>query len=316
MADGGLHSSGDLARCLGVGRGTVRGLLRRARADFGLEVRAVRGHGYRLLHPLELLEVERIQAELDEGTRRLLGGLEVLPVVDSTNRYLRQRIRGGLVCGHACLAECQLSGRGRQGRSWISPFAAGIYLSVYWRFTTLAHGLAGLSLALGAVAAEAITELGVADVALKWPNDLYWMRRKLGGVLVEAQGTTAPVTDVIVGLGVNGWVPPASGAGIDQPWADLRTAAGRDPGRNRAAARLLQHVLRGLDRFAHTGFGSFRESWARRDLARGAEVELRAGHETVRGIARGVDETGALVLESQRGRRRLVSGELSLRILR
>ncbi|NIR28234.1 MAG: biotin--[acetyl-CoA-carboxylase] ligase [Gammaproteobacteria bacterium] len=312
LADGHFHSGAALGRALGVGRTTVWQLVRALQAR-GLEVFAVPGKGYRLAQPVELLGRERVLAALDPATRALLCELVVLPEVDSTNRYLLAGARRGLAGGCACLAEHQSAGRGRRGRGWVSPLGANVYLSVLWRFDGMPGGPQALSLAMGVATANALLELGAHDLGLKWPNDLVVQGRKAGGLLLEMEGESSGPWAVVVGVGLNVGTPPAAAVGIDQPWADLRTA-GLEASRNRVAGRVLNHLLVALARYAREGFVPFRARWDRLDVVRGHPVRVEAGAQVTEGLARGVDETGALLLAAGGEVRRIVSGEASLRV--
>ena len=314
LADGRFHSGADLGRRLGISRGAIWKHMRQLE-NLGLEVHAVPGRGYRLAQVLELLEVEKVTAAMTPEARKLLTGLEVHGELDSTNRYLRRA--PGPVPGRAtaCLAERQTQGRGRRGRTWVSPFAANIYSSVAWRFPGSPVALGGLSLAVGVAAAQALAAAGAEQVGLKWPNDLHWQGRKLGGVLLELFGEAAGPCDVIVGVGINVAMPAASAALVDQPWTDLRTVLGsRCPGRNRIAGLLLSELLAALARYERHGLEAFLEDWRRRDIAAGREVELELPQSRIAGTALGIDETGALLVRSGDSTLRFASGEISMRL--
>jgi BirA family transcriptional regulator, biotin operon repressor / biotin---[acetyl-CoA-carboxylase] ligase len=314
LADGRFHSGEELGRALGVSRTAIWKAIR-ACSDLGVEVHAVPGRGYRLAEPLELLEPAAICASLAERTRPLLSGLEVLADVDSTNRYLLDAAASRPGRGRVCLAERQRAGRGRRGRHWTSPFAANIYLSVLWRFGVGPAALAGLSLAIGVAAVRALECAGAQAVGLKWPNDLVWQGRKLGGILLEMSGESAGPSRVIVGVGINVCMPPAAATEIDQPWVDLATAmSGRKPSRNVVAALLVQELLAALDEFERSGFAPFRGDWERYDLVAGREVELHLPEGIVRGRATGIDGTGALLLLKDGRIRSYSSGEVGLRL--
>lgn len=313
LSDGLFHSGEDLGACLGVGRSATWKLVRSLEA-MGIDIFAVRGKGYRLANPMELLDRERILAEMEAESRRLLGDLEILPEVDSTNGYLAARVRKGLRDGHACFAEYQSAGKGRRGRDWVSPFGASIYLSVLRRFGALPDGPQGLSLVVGVAVASALASLGVTDVGLKWPNDLVWRGRKLGGILLELAGEPGGPWQVIVGVGLNVNLQPGSMALIDQPCVDLRTVAGRNPGRNSVAGRILHCLLLELERFAGQGFAPFRALWENLDVTCNRPVVIQELHRETRGFARGVDESGALLLSVDGEVRKILSGDLSLRI--
>ncbi|NNJ84664.1 MAG: biotin--[acetyl-CoA-carboxylase] ligase [Gammaproteobacteria bacterium] len=295
LADGRFHSGEALGASLGIGRSAVWKLVRSLSA-MGIDAFAVRGKGYRLASPIELLDRERILAEMDAGTMGLLGNIEILPEIDSTNRYLAMRASEGLRDGHVCFAEYQSAGKGRRGRQWISPFGASIYLSVLRHFGVLSDGPQGLSLAVGVAVASALTSVGVTGVGLKWPNDLLWRGKKLGGILLELAGEPGGPWQVIAGLGLNVSLPPGSAELIDQPWVDLQTVIGHDamrhgpgvqaPGRNLIAGRILHYLLLDLERFAGQGFAPFRSRWEALDVARDRPVIIKELERQTRGFAR------------------------------
>lgn len=313
LADGGFRSGEVLAAELGISRAAVWKLVRSWQAR-GLDIQAVRGRGYRLARPLELLDAGLIQARLDETVAARLGPFEVLAETDSTNTRLAQLARSGLPAGAVCLAESQRAGRGRLGRQWISPYAANLYLSVLWRFALAPAALAGLSLAIGVALARSLERFGVGGHGLKWPNDLLWDARKLGGVLLEFGGESEGCSHVIIGVGVNVAMPESAGGTIDQPWIDLSTVLGRtNVSRNRLAALLLSEIAIACTAFGESGLDSFLSDWRRWDAVAGRPVRLLWPGHVVEGIARGIAADGELQLDTANGRRSFAIGELSLR---
>lgn len=314
LADGRFHSGESLASDLGVSRAAIWKQVRDLRADLGLEVAAVRGRGYRLARPLELLDRGWIAAALAPATAAGLAELIVLDTVGSTSAHLLplRPPRSGL--GIACVAEQQTAGRGRRGRRWVSPFGANVYLSLLWQFDLPATALAGLSLAAGVAVAQALRGLGIDEVALKWPNDLLWRGRKLGGILVELAGEAEGPTRAVIGVGVNHRMPADAGAAIDQDWADVAGAlpAGT-PSRLALVASLLDHLVAALPRFAAGGLAPFLPAWEALDALRGREVVVQLGEGVVRGTAIGVARSGALRLATMTGEREFLGGEVSLR---
>ena len=314
LADGQFHSGEALGDALDLSRAGVWKLVQ-SLADLGVAVSAVPGRGYRLEQAFEPLDGERILSGIDRGARERLGQVEVLPTVDSTNRFLKTLGASGVRSGTVCLAEHQSAGRGRRGRMWVSPFGAALYLSMLWRFPLAPAALGPLSVAVGVLVAEALEDLGVEGCGLKWPNDLLWRRRKLAGVLTEVAGEATGPAQVVIGLGVNVHLPPAAGDAIDQPWVDLSTILGGRPvDRNVLASRLLERLSIGLDRFSREGFAPFRGAWDRLDLARGYPVVVTLGEGKVAGTCLGLDDSGALLVESQGQTGRYLSGEVSLRL--
>lgn len=314
LADGGVHSGAEVAARLGISRAAVWKTLRRAADELGLEIESQRGRGYRLRRPLELLDAARIRAALSETADARIAGIEVLEVVDSTNTRLMQSAANGGASGTVCLAERQRAGRGRSGRGWVSPFGANIYLSVLWRYPLAPAELGGLSLACGVAAARALKVSGVAEIGLKWPNDLHWRRRKLGGLLLEVAGESQGPSHVVAGLGVNLRLSAEQARDIDQPWSDLSTVLGDAvPGRNALAARLIEGLVDALADYGRAGLAPFLPDWHAFDAYLGEPVEVVTGERRVAGIAAGVAGDGGLWLDTADGRRRFHGGEVSLR---
>lgn len=314
LADGRFHSGAELGAHLGISRSAVWKHVQRI-GRWGLEVHAVRGRGYRLSAPLDLLDPRAILAELPVVARELLTSLEVHTELESTNRQLRPVPGSGPSSGRVCLAERQTGGRGRRGRPWVSPFAAHIYLSTSWRFGCSAAALSGLSLAVGVATAQALATAGAAQVGLKWPNDLVWQSRKLGGILLELFGEASGPCDVVVGVGVNVAMPAPSASLVDQPWTDLRAILGDAcPGRNRIAAVLIGELLQALTHYERFGLEPFLEGWRQRDIAAGKDVELQLAQQRISGTALGVDESGALLVRTGADTLRFASGEISMRL--
>jgi BirA family biotin operon repressor/biotin-[acetyl-CoA-carboxylase] ligase len=314
LADGRFHSGAALGKTLGVGRSAVWKQVHALEA-LGLDVYAVRGKGYRLAAPVELLDVKAIRAALRPESAGRLRGLESLFEIDSTNSYLMARAAAGLQGPWLCLAESQSAGQGRRGRRWASPLGRNLYLSLLWRFELGAEALAGLSLVAGVAIAEALEGSGVEGVGLKWPNDLFHDDGKLGGLLIELAGEASGPWDAVIGVGLNIDMCGPAAKEVDQPWTDLRTAAGRLPGRNRIAALVIDALMQAMPRFEVRGFAPFRDAWERFDIARGRIVDLQVGSGDIkRGRARGVGEHGALLLECGGRIRAVSSGEISLRI--
>lgn len=312
LADGSFHSGVELGAALGISRASVcHGM--RALAQQGIDVYAVYGKGYRLPEPLELLDEEAIRAHLAPEVNEALARMEVHLELTSTNAYLMQRAQRGAPSGWVCFAERQTAGRGRRGRTWVSPFGGNIYLSVLWRFPSVAAVANGLSPAIGLAVAEALHAAAVADVGVKWPNDVVWNGRKLGGVLLEMAGESAGPCCVVAGVGVNVALPPEEAAAIDQPWTDMRSITGAPVARNHLAATLLEHIVSTLAEFERDGFSRFSERWRARDAWAGRPAQLVLPGEAVRGTVAGVDPQGALLFEREGQTRAYTTGELSLR---
>ena len=314
LADGEFRSGQDLADALGVSRTAVWKQLNKLARESGLEVESVKGKGYRIRGGVDLLDSEVVIARLDAKARGLLSTLQVIESVDSTNAEAMRKAEGGGATGLVITAEQQTAGRGRRGRQWVSPFACNLYLSLVWEFNQGAAALEGLSLAVGVAVARALSARGLPPVQLKWPNDVLVDDAKLGGILLEMTGDAAGACQVVIGVGLNVAMPAALATGIDQDWTDIRTiAAASYPRRNTLLAALLNELLPLAADFESQGFARWRDEWQALDAFAGTPVVLHAGGQEIAGVARGVDQRGALQLETSSGLQTIYGGEISLR---
>lgn len=310
LGDGGWHTGESLAQEFHITRAGIWKRMQQLR-ELGLAIETGRGQGYRLVQPLELLEAEAIVDALPPAARALLQDLQVHRVLDSTNTQLaRQTCQNR---AQVCLAEYQSAGKGRRGRSWASPFGANLYLSLRWHFAELPADLPALALATGVMTIQALQALAIDGIQLKWPNDLVYTQRKLGGILLQVQSEHAGACDVIAGIGINVAMPAAAGATVTQPWIDLREIVGQAVSRNRLATALLTRLLLGYAEFVRSGFASFIADWRRHDALQGRAVRVEHDGRSIEGTALGIDEHGALLIESAQGRLRFYSGDTSLR---
>lgn len=313
LADGRFHSGTELAEVLGVSRSAVWKHLQGLH-ELGIELMAVSGRGYRLASPIELLDRQRIFAHIEPPVRALLTELELHAQIASTNTYLHELAERGAPRGLVCLAERQTAGKGRRGRQWISPFGRNIYFSALWRFQGGPAAIAGLSLALGVATINALRRLGARDVGLKWPNDIYWRQRKLGGILIEVSGESGGPCHAVTGLGLNVDMPAKQGEAIDQAWADLAAVFGGSarPERNRVSGVLLNHWLPVLAEFEQRTLADYIDDWREADCMVGKTVDISVGSRAHRGTVAGIDDQGLLLLTDVDGElRRFASGEVS-----
>lgn len=304
LADGEFHSGEHLGESLGMSRAAINKHIQTIR-EWGLDVFTVPGKGYSLPAAINLLDVERI-LELLEDKR-----VTVLPVVDSTNQYLLDRL-AELTSGDACIAEYQQAGRGRRGRQWVSPFGANLYLSMFWRLEQGPAAAMGLSLVIGIVMAEVLQRLGADKVRVKWPNDLYLNDRKLAGILVELTGKTGDAAQLVLGAGINMAMRDSNASQIDQRWINLQEA-GISIDRNELAAKLLNELRSSLRQFEIDGLVPFILRWRQLDNFIDRPVKLLIGEQQIFGIARGIDQQGALLLEQEGVIKPFIGGEISLR---
>lgn len=304
LADGQFHSGEQLGETLGMSRAAINKHIQTLR-DWGVDVFTVPGKGYSLPEPIQLLDEAIIRAGITEGA------VAVLPVIDSTNQYLLDRLNE-LQPGDACIAEYQQAGRGRRGRKWFSPFGANLYLSMYWRLEQGPAAAIGLSLVIGIVMAEVLHDLGAEQVRVKWPNDLYLQDRKLAGILVELTGKTGDAAQIVIGAGINLSMRQVEADVVNQGWINLQEA-GIKIDRNMLAVRLITELRLALEQFEKDGLAPFLSRWEKLDNFINRPVKLIIGEREIQGISRGIDEQGALLLEQNGAIKAWVGGEISLR---
>lgn len=304
LADGEFHSGEALGERLGVSRMAVSKQIK-VLESIGLDVFKVTGKGYKLSAPLQLLDAQLIA----DGSGV---SIESHQVLGSTNQHLLDKA-ALLTKGHSCFAEYQTAGRGRRGKKWVSPYGSHLYTSTYWSLDAGIQAASGLSLVIGIAVARTLTELGIANTQLKWPNDVYVDGKKIAGVLVEIIATAGGECHLVIGLGLNVNMPLQAGLEIDQAWTDINQQLPHLLDRNELATRYLTHLIKILTDFEQFGFGHFVEEWNNCDAFKNCPVLVSVGNKKKYGIAKGIDQSGALLLEINGIISPQIGGEVSLR---
>lgn len=298
LANGRFHSGQTLAHTLGISRASICNLVHVAQ-DLGLTIHAVRGRGYQLVSPRAWLNQAEIEAAL--GATAKYYPIQILDATESTNSVLMQAAESGAPDGSVVCAEYQFAGRGRRGRHWHSILGGSLTFSVLWRFEEGIAALVGLSLSVGIAIARALNQLSRFPVKLKWPNDVLVDYRKLAGILVEIQGDIQGPSFAVVGIGLNVCLPAAQRESIDQAVVDLaemQVAVDR----NILLATCLIELKAVMDVMRREGFSALRAEWESHHAHAGQPVSLvLPDRQTVLGIARGVDDSGAFLLQSDNG---------------
>lgn len=309
LADGSFHTGASLGRQLGVTR-TIIGRQVETLRGMGIEIHSVTGKGYRLPVALELMSVARILDGLG-GDRRLWSGhIELLFSTGSTNADAMRKGQEGL-SHYLVLAEHQANGRGRRGKTWVSPLGANIAFSMLWTFKSGMAALEGLSLVVAILVVDALRACGYQGLGVKWPNDILLNSCKLAGILIEISGDAQGPCKVVIGIGINVKMPYSSAEAIDQAFTDLASNYEIAPDRNRIVAALLKALTAGLAVFARHGFAAFQPRWNDIDTYKGRDVEISSGTSRRVGRALGVSDTGALLLETEAGVVHIAGGELT-----
>lgn len=238
--------------------------------------------------------------------------IEYLESAASTNDVLKGRAREGAAEWSVVIAARQTAGRGRHGRVWISA-PGNLYLSVLLRPALPRESLGVLPLAAGLAVCRAVSEFGVA-AELKWPNDVLVRGRKLAGVLVEATSAGRGIESAVVGIGINvGLVPEELPPEDAERVTSIAAETGAVAETLAVASAVLARLSVCYDALAREGPAAVVQAWLRHAVTWwGRPVEVRGDGYTLRGIARGVDEGGALLVEDAAGHLvPVLSGEVS-----
>ena len=302
-------SGEEISRRLRVSRTAVWKRIERLRT-LGYEIEASTRSGYRLIQSPDLLTPSEVKPLL--RTKWMGKTIHYFQTLDSTNSKAYQLALNGAEEGEVVVSESQEKGRGRLGRQWFSPPYLNLYISVILRPKISPHQ-ASLNTLMAAVAtADAIKKFSGLRPLIKWPNDILLRDRKVAGLLNEIHSETDRIHFVILGIGVN--------LNMDEKMfsKEIRTVATSlkiEMGQTVSRKAFLQFFLQELERwysiFLEKGSAIILKAWRDRAHIKGRQVKVTSFGKTVAGIAIDVDSDGALILETEDGKRkRVVAGDI------
>jgi BirA family biotin operon repressor/biotin-[acetyl-CoA-carboxylase] ligase len=310
----GFVSGTELAAALGVSRPAVHGKLEKLR-EAGFVVEAIRNRGYRMAELPEIVHPALLRYELD----RMGSAMEVAyhPVIDSTNNEAERRAASGQRGPFAVVASCQTTGRGRLGRDWHSASAENLYLSVLFEPNIPPQQLQHFTLWAGIHICRALQAfVPAAPLQIKWPNDLQCKGRKFAGMLTEAKIDADAIRSIVFGIGLNvNSNPNAYPPDLRQRATSLYAVHGESLPLNCLAAAVVRAVEaaygQSLDPEAPAGLPA---AWAPLDALRDQPVTALLNGAEISGAARGIDASGALLIELADGSQRAVrAGDVTLK---
>ncbi|EKE00751.1 MAG: hypothetical protein ACD_21C00284G0016 [uncultured bacterium] len=311
LSDGAFHSGSDLGNELGLTRSAICKLIKQAKKH-GIEIEARTNKGYRIPGGLEFFDKKIIAQYTSKKHKNFIDNLVILDETTSTNTYLAECKNTNI-----CLAESQSAGKGRLGRQWFSPYASNIYLSLRWVFTKEPGELGGLSIAVAIAIAEALKAYGVKkNIALKWPNDVLWQKRKLAGILIELSGEAHHAYQAIIGVGLNVNMPKKPAQTIEQPWCNVAQIIDASPQKNKLTGLLLDNLLTTIITFQNNGLKPFLKKWHELDITYGKKVTIiTPQQQKISGIGCGINDQGYFLLKDRSNKiQPFAVGEVSLRL--
>ncbi len=232
--------------------------------------------------------------------------------VDSTNEEARRLISAGWGAGTVVTAERQTAGKGRLGRSWQSEDGAGLWFSAILEPEVSPEYAAQYSFVAAVATAQAVRMETDLAAKVKWPNDVLLDGRKLCGILLEF---VPEQSLLIAGIGINMRqkaedFPPD----VREKATSLALAGAADVDRARLLGAVLRQLEDGCRVLAEEGFAAIRDRWMALSCVIGRQIRVQFPQgRTERGVAEGLDEDGALLLRTEGGRVRILSGDVSLR---
>lgn len=313
----GYVSGQSLCEQLGVSRTAVWKYVNQLKED-GYEFDAVSNKGYRIVKYPDIITKEEIESQLPEGlaVRRI----DYYDKTDSTNTRAKLAADNGEESGVLCVAECQTGGKGRRGRTWISPAGSGIWMSLMLRPQIRPEDASMLTIVVAMAVAEAIEEVVKKDTAskpdcrIKWPNDIVLGDRKICGILTEMSAEVDYIHYVVTGIGIN-----VNTTDFDESIRDTASSIYLQTGdhvkRSDIIASFARHFTEYYEEFLKTSdlsglIGAYNDNL----INMGREVRIIEKDRTFTAIAEGIDRTGRLMVALEDGSREyIVAGEVSVR---
>ena len=305
-------SGEEISRQLAVSRTAVWKHIQELK-NHGYEIEAHPRKGYRLKSRPDLLLPEEIRA----GLATQLLGKQIVHFYDtsSTNNEAKRLAADDAVEGTIVVSEAQTLGRGRLNRGWFSPPGGGVWVSVILRPPFPPQEAPKCTLMAAVATVEAIREASGLNCGIKWPNDILWQRRKLVGILTEMSAEMDAINFVVLGIGINVSLQESDfPEELRNIGASVSMGAEREVSRVEVLQKLLERLEYWYQVVKQEGFEPVLEAWRRESVTLGQPVRVLAGEETYDGVAEELAEDGSLLVRTENGLRRVLAGDVSLRL--
>ena len=237
--------------------------------------------------------------------------IELFESIESTSKYLKDNAIGDIGNCQVVIAKHQTNGYGRFKKKWDSKANGGLWMSIASSIKKI-NNPSTITLAIGAVIAETLNDIGFKGIGLKWPNDLIYGMKKLGGILVESHAKDEDLTGIIIGVGINFTAPSLS---LDstryniQPTA-LEIISSDSFDKSELTASLILSIMNAIKEYDEFGFDPFFKTYKKYDFLRGRNITVERNNDNLSGLNDGISEDGALVIVNEVGRHRLINGSI------
>lgn len=314
LNDGQFQTDISLAKKLNCSRSTISNALKNV-DSYGIVLDKIRRHGYRWINTISYLDKDVILGFPLINSNNF--SIRIFETLESTNSFLLNNLEmreSNNDCIPVVATEFQTQGRGRAGRSWKSGFGDSLTFSMVWRFEQGVSALSGLSLLIGVAVVRVLNSFSIADVRLKWPNDILFDNQKLAGILIDLRGEIFGPSYAIIGIGINFKLSEIIKSSIKQRITDLSSISCLKIDRNLIFSALLIELQKLLSVFGCYGFSYFKDEWISYHVYEGKEVSLILPNgSNILGTVDGVVDDGSICLRTPVGKKSYHVGDISLR---
>jgi len=311
-AGGGSVSGAEISQKLGVSRAAIWARIEDLRS-LGYDIEASPHLGYRLLGTPDVLHADDLVSRL--GKTFVIGrDIRVFQETTSTNDVIEKLARDGVKEGAVVFAETQTRGRGRLGRSWLSPARKGLWFSVLLRPDLRPLDTTQLTVASATSLRRALHVHTGLDLKIKWPNDILIGGRKVAGILTELNAELDHIKYVILGIGVDvNLTAHEFPADLRKTATSLRAELGKPVSRPQLAVAILREFDRDYALIAEGRFAAVADEWEAHCSTIGHRVVIRVGDREIRGRAESLSENGSLLVRTEHGHlERVIGGDVTL----
>lgn len=307
-------SGQELCEYFGVSRNAVWKVINHLRAD-GYEIEAVPNKGYALKATPDILSKEEIASRLGTGTIGF--NLCYYEETDSTNIRIRRLAEEGAAHGTLAVADMQTAGRGRRGRTWISPAGMNIYMSLLLRPDIRPQEAPMITLVMALAVARGISDVTGLETKIKWPNDIVVGGRKVCGILTEMDMEADYIRNVIVGIGIN--VNEAGAEDFAPDIRDTATSLRIESSKLVCRADIIAATMEAFENYYEAfiktlDLSPFISEYEEKLVSMGRAVRVLDPAGEYEGISRGINSRGELLVETEDGfLKEVYAGEVSVR---
>jgi BirA family biotin operon repressor/biotin-[acetyl-CoA-carboxylase] ligase len=261
---------------------------------------------------IEALNAESIKAAISAENAVRLSLISIFQKINSTNTYLNECAKKENISHWCCIADTQTQGRGRLHKKWHSEKGGNIYLSIALPLTLAPTHFSSLALVVAIAMVRAFAKVSV-PLKIKWPNDLWFEAKKLGGILIETVLKPNQPPIAIIGVGVNLFLAPENKV---PGWTAVSDMTDRTISRNQVIGFFIDELYTLVDRYQKSGLTTFLSEWQGYDGLYGKSIVMTSHDKEVVGTMRGISRCGELLLLTKQGEVEVFHvGEAALKIL-